>query len=103
VEPFFDLVVFLTLDPSTRMDRLRRREIERYGERLSGTGDMADASAAFLKWAQAYETAGPEQRSLVTHEQWLAVQAAPVLRLDSSGPVQDLVDAVLSRCRAIGV
>jgi adenylate kinase family enzyme len=103
VEPFFDLIVFLTLGPSTRMDRLRRREIERYGERLSGTGDMAEASAAFLTWALAYDTAGLEQRSRVAHEQWLASQAAPVLRLDSSAPMQDLVDAVLSRCRAIGV
>lgn len=97
VEPFFDLIVFLTLDPSTRMERLRRREIERYGERIRGTGDMAQASAAFLKWAQAYDTAGPEQRSRVTHEQWLASQAAPVLRLDSSTPIQDLVEPVLSR------
>jgi adenylate kinase family enzyme len=102
VEPFFDLIVFLTLDPSARMERLRRREFERYGERVSGTGDMAEASAAFLKWALAYETAGLEQRSLVTHERWLAAQAAPVLRLDSSAPIQDLVDAVLSRCRTIG-
>ena len=103
VEPLFDLIVFLTLDPSTRMERLRRREIERYGGRIAGTGDMAAVSAAFLKWAEAYDMAGPEQRSRVTHEQWLAAQAAPGLRLDSSGPVQDLVDAVLSRCRAIGV
>jgi adenylate kinase family enzyme len=103
VEPLFDLIVFLTLDPSTRMERLRRREIERYGERINRTGDMVEASAAFLKWALAYETAGLEQRSRATHEQWLASQAAPVLRLDSSAPLQDLVDAVLSRCRAIGV
>ena len=78
VEPFFELIVFLTLDPAMRMERLRRREIERYGERIAATGDMADASVAFLKWAQAYDTAGPEQRSRVTHEQWLASQAAPV-------------------------
>jgi len=103
VEPYFDLIVFLTLDPSARMERLRRREIERYGERLSGTGDMVDASAAFLKWAETYDTAGPEQRSRVRHERWLASQTAPVLQLDSSAPLQDLVDTVLSRCRAIGV
>jgi hypothetical protein len=60
---------------------------------------MADASAAFLKWAEAYDTAGPEQRSRVTHEQWLKSQSAPVLRLESSAPLQQLVDAVLSRCR----
>ena len=102
MEPLFDLIVFLTLDPSMRLDRLRRREVERYGERLGATGDMAEASAAFLKWALVYETAGLEQRSRVAHEQWLTSQAAPVLRLDSSAPLPDLVDAVLSTCRATG-
>jgi hypothetical protein len=59
VEPLVDLIVFLTLDPSTRMGRLRSREIERYGGRIAGTGDMAAASAAFLKWTEAYDMAGP--------------------------------------------
>ncbi len=102
VEAIFDLIVFLTLDHSTRMDRLRRREFERYGDRITGTGDMAEASAAFLSWAQAYDTAGPEQRSLVAHEQWLTSQTAPVLRLDSSIPVPNLVGIVLSKCNSIG-
>lgn len=96
VEPFFDLIVFLTLAPSVRMDRLRRREAERHGRRIVGTGDMAEASAAFLKWAQAYDTAGMEQRSLVAHEKWLTSQIAPVLRLDATAPTASLVDAVLS-------
>lgn len=96
LEPFFDLIVLLTLNPSLRMDRLRRREAERYDRRIIGTGDMAEASAAFLEWAQAYDTAGMEQRSLVAHEKWLTSQTAPVLRLDAAAPTPSLVDAVLS-------
>jgi adenylate kinase family enzyme len=103
VEPFFDLIVFLTLDQSKRMERLRRRELERYGSRIVGTGDMAEASAAFFKWARAYETAGMEQRSRVVHEAWLTSQTVRLLRLDSSAPVPNLVDAVLTECSAIGV
>lgn len=97
VEPFFDLIVFLTMDQSIRMDRLRRRELDRYGDRIAGAGDMAEASAAFLDWARAYDTAGPEQRSRVTHEAWLSLQVAPVLRLDSSAPLEALVAAVHSK------
>ncbi len=95
LEPFFDLVVFLTLDRSQRMERLRRREYERHGSRIDRGGDMADASAAFLAWANAYDTAGLEQRSLATHNAWLSTQRAQVLRLDSSTPVQELIVAVL--------
>ena len=96
IEPFYDLVVFLRLDPALRMDRLRRREAAQHGKRIEAGGDMAAASSDFLKWAEAYDTAGPEQRSLVDHEAWLDSLKAPVLRLDSAAPLDDLVFAVLS-------
>jgi adenylate kinase family enzyme len=99
VEPFYDLVVFLRLDPAVRMERLRRREAARYGKRLETGGDMAAASSEFLKWAEAYDVAGPEQRSLFGHEAWLSTLKVPVLRLDSAAPLDDLVFAVLSRLK----
>ena len=102
VEPAFDLIVFLRLDPAVRMARLQRREVARYGARLEPGGDMAEASAAFLAWAAAYDSAGAEQRSLAVHEAWLATQAAPLLRLDSSQPVPLLVEAVSMALRPPG-
>jgi hypothetical protein len=99
IEPFYDLVVFLRLDPVVRMDRLRRREAARFGKRVEPGGDMAASSVAFLDWANAYDIAGPDQRSLALHESWLASQKAPVLRLDSAAPLEDLASAVLARLR----
>ncbi len=102
LEPLYDLIVYLRLDPALRMERLRRREQARYGERIAPGGDLAASSAEFLRWAAAYDTAGPEQRSRTAHERWLASQAAPVLRLDSSEPVARLVAAVLPAIRPAG-
>jgi adenylate kinase family enzyme len=96
LEPAYDLVIFLTLDPAVRLQRLRRREAERYGERIAPGGDMAAASAAFIEWAAAYDVAGLEQRSLVLHEAWLKDQTAPIPRLDASASVEDLAEAVLA-------
>jgi adenylate kinase family enzyme len=96
LEPHYDLVVFLRLDPLVRMARLRRREATRFSARILPGGDMVDINTAFIAWAEAYDTAGSLRRGLVTHEAWLADQPAPVLRLDSAAPVQDLVAAVLS-------
>jgi thymidylate kinase len=95
----YDLIIYLRLDPTLRMERLRQRERIRYGQRIEPGGDMAALNAQFLTWAAAYDTAGREQRSHQAHEEWLAAQAAPVLRLDSSEPVQTLVQAVLSAVR----
>ncbi len=97
VEPSYDLVVFLQLDPTVRMERLRRRDAARYGKRIEAGGDMAAANVEFLKWAAAYDVAGLEQRSLALHEDWLATLKVPVLRLDSADPLEDLVFVVLSR------
>jgi adenylate kinase family enzyme len=97
LEAYYDLVVFLRLDPAIRMDRLRKREATRWGDRIRPGGDMAATNTAFIAWAEAYDTAGSLRRGLVTHEAWLMDQPAPVLRLDSSAPVGDLVAAVLDR------
>lgn len=99
LEPAYDLVIFLTLDPVVRLERLRRRETERYGARLAVGGDMAEASAKFLAWAAAYDVAGPEQRSRVFHEAWLGRQTAPILRLDAAAPVARLVEVATDRLR----
>ena len=97
LEPHYDLVVFLRLDPEVRMARLRRREAARFGARILSGGDMAAANAAFIAWAESYDTAGSLRRGLITHEAWLADQMAPVLRLDSEVPVPHLVASVLAR------
>lgn len=101
IEPFYELIVFLRLDPAIRMDRLRRRELERYGARIEPGGDMAKASAAFFAWAAAYDTAGVDRRSRVVHERWLGSRTAPILSLDSSQPVEALARAVLSAVEAL--
>lgn len=95
IEPLYQLIVFLRLDPAVRMARIRKREVERYGPRIAAGGDMAQKSQAFLEWAESYDVAGPEQRSLAAHEAWLETQAVPVLRLNSKNPVTELAEAVL--------
>ncbi|MBB4442474.1 MULTISPECIES: ATP-binding protein [Rhizobium] len=95
LEPLYDLIVFLRIDPELRMARILAREIARYGNRISPGGDMAIKSGEFLEWAASYDTAGPERRSLAAHEQWLERQTAPVLRLDSSLDIDDLAAEVL--------
>ena len=97
LEPHYDLVVFLRLDPDVRMHRLKQREARRFGRRILPGGDMLGTHTQFIAWAASYDTAGSLRRGLITHEAWLADQPAPVLRLDSGAPVEDLVAAVMDR------
>jgi len=100
LEPRYSLVVFLKLDPTLRMERLRRREHARYGARVAPGGDLEPASRQFLDWAESYDAGGLDQRSLALHEAWLAARTCPVLRLDSAIPTAELAQAVLERTRA---
>ena len=84
-----DGVVFLTASTEVRMNRLKDREVARYG-------DVDDiAHRAFFEWAQSYDDPSFTGRSRVRHERWLATTTRPVLRLESAAPpVRDLVEAV---------
>jgi adenylate kinase family enzyme len=92
-----DAVVFLTLDPASRMSRLEARETVRWRERAT-TGRVEDAGREeFLSWARGYDHPDFAGRNRDRHDQWLARLSCPVLRLDSSRPVDHLVHAVTSR------
>ena len=92
----FDGVVFLTLDPGKRMDRLGNRESLRYGDTIKVGGFNEQAHQEFLDWARGYDDPDFTGRSLVEHERWLASLSCPVLRLDSAQPVPSLLSAVHS-------
>ncbi|WP_420347097.1 AAA family ATPase [Pelagibius sp.] len=85
--PQFDLVIFLSVPTGVRLERLRRREVERYGNRIEPGGDRHDASIAFLEWAAEYEIGPPEGRSREMHETWLETLPCPVLRLEGDRAV----------------
>lgn len=89
-----DGVVFLALDPRTRMDRLMSREILRYGDTINAGGVNEAAHQDFLDWARGYDDAAFTGRSRAEDERWLAGLECPVLRLDSARPVAELVAVV---------
>lgn len=92
----FTLAVRLELPKDVRMDRLWRRELSRYGDRVLPGGDMYEQSQAFLAWAAAYEDGQPPLRSRAMHDAWQEKLACPLLILDSTRPVEELADAVLA-------
>lgn len=90
----FTHVVFLRLDNTIRLERLRQRERERYGNRIDPGGDMRTIHEDFMAWCNLYETAGMEVRSLFLHRAWLAALLCPVLELRSEQPVEHLIGEI---------
>lgn len=93
--PHFDLAVFVTVDPSVRLARLRRRERQRYGARIDEGGDLHESTEAFLAWAAGYDDPSFAGRNRALHEAWLAELPCPVLEVDGDRPVVDLAAEII--------
>ena len=83
--PLFTHVVFLHVPWEVRWQRLVERERSRYGDdAIKPGGKMHKVYTDFMDWASRYDTAGVEQRSYATHEQWLnrLPRACSILRVE---------------------
>lgn len=91
--PLFDLVVFLSVDPETRMARLHAREVQRYGhEAIAPGGRLHEDHRAFIEWAAAYDEGGFELRSRKLHEAWMQKISCPIIQLEAIRPPDRLLD-----------
>jgi adenylate kinase family enzyme len=81
-----DYVVFLRVPTEIRLARLLEREARR-----------GHVDEDFIEWAAHYDDGTREGRSLPRHEAWLRTLRCPVLRLDGTLPVAQLVETVLER------
>lgn len=98
--PPFDLVIFLYLPPQIRMERLRKREFERYGEEITVNPERAVKSEEFLEWAKDYDhDTGIANRTLNAHREWLTGIDVPLLEISGDYPVSDKIKVILDRIK----
>ncbi len=84
--PCFTLAIRVETPTAVRLERIRKRERERFGARLDEGGDMHDGHLRFLEWAAAYDEGGPEMRSRAGHDAWQKLLPCPLLSVDGSLP-----------------
>ena len=85
LENKFDLIVFLYLDASVRLERLRKRELDRFGK----------ADPDFLEWAAQYDVGLNAGRSLAKHQAWLADRTCRIFQLIGDLSPGERLNAVL--------
>jgi adenylate kinase family enzyme len=102
--PLFTLAVFLRIPHDLRMERIKAREIERYGlGAISPGGWFYENHLAFMDYASAYDSAGLDVdiRSIKLHEKWMQKLSCGILRIEEPLPVQALVARVEQELIAI--
>jgi adenylate kinase family enzyme len=99
-EAAFDLAIFLQLNGKERIDRLKKREKERYGEKLLTDKKTQSDSKAFLEWAKQYDYPKFKGRSLQIHNDWIELLSCKVLRLDGTTALNDKTDKVIAEIKS---
>jgi len=92
--PRFDLVIFIYTPADIRKERLEKREYKRFGERILKGGDMYDEHNKFIEWAGSYDILRPPERCKILHEEWLGNLKCPVLRLDGTKTIEELIKLI---------
>lgn len=85
--PYFTLAVRIELDQNIRIERLRKREYERFGARIEPGGDMYLHHLDFIEWAKKYDTGDMTHRSKMRHDAWEKTLPCEVLLLDGADDV----------------
>ncbi len=96
------LTVFVDTPTPLRLERLRRREAARFGDRILPGGDMQAIHESFLDWAACYDDPAFDGRSRRGHEDWLSRLPMPVMAVDGTEAVDALVARVLSALASRG-
>lgn len=89
--PMFQLAIFLYVPTEIRIQRLKHREYEKYGDRIIQGGDMENHHKEFLDWALQYDEGHKAGRSLKRHEEWTKTLPCPVLRIEGEHSIEILI------------
>jgi adenylate kinase family enzyme len=80
--PDLDLIIYKHVAKEVRLQRIVKRERERFGNRIDEGGDMHHNHKDFLAWASAFDTGGLEMRSRQSVEAWMSLATCKIIRLE---------------------
>ncbi|MDT0608137.1 AAA family ATPase [Croceitalea rosinachiae] len=100
-EAAFDLAIFIWLENTERMRRLKKREAERYGEKLFTDKTIQLNSKAFLDWASQYENPNFNGRTLKVHNNWIELLDCKILRLNGEIELNSNVKKVMNEIKTL--
>ena len=94
--PSFDLVIRLITPTNIRIERIKKREFLRFGNRINKDGDMFLEHTNFLEWASEYDTGDVNMRSKAAHDLWQAKMPCKHMLSDGTKQTDMIIDEVNS-------
>jgi len=91
----FDLAVFLYLPQEIRMERLVKRELERYGNAIYDDPQRHQLFLDFIEWASKYENRSFTGRNIGIHENWLNGLNCKVIKIEGDTTVAERLNRII--------
>ena len=86
--PLFTLAVRVETDTAVLIKKMKKRERERFGNRIDTGGDMFENHREFIEWAASYDSGGLDMRSKAKHDEWQKLLQCPQILLDGNQPAE---------------
>lgn len=93
ISSMYKLGVFLSVPTSIRLERVKRRSFEKYGERVLLGGDLYEQEQDFLDFVQT--------RSLSNIDEWAKTLTCPILHLDGTNTILKNIEAIIEKYNRI--
>jgi len=97
IDPMLSMAVFIQTPTEVRLARLKKRELNRYGNRILPGGDLYESHKEFLAYSATYDTGGMETRSAASQEAWAKTLACPVIRVSGMDDFRETALALKRR------
>ncbi|MBK8946660.1 MAG: adenylate kinase [Ignavibacteriae bacterium] len=96
--PRFDLIIFLYLPNKIRLERLKKREFERYGNIIFTDEKRLKQFSDFITWATDYDNnTGIANRTLKAHQIWLRKSESPILEIIGNKTLDEKLELILEK------
>lgn len=92
VYPFFRYAVLIEVPKELRMQRVRERSFQKFGNRMLPGGDLYEKEEAFFTFVGS--------RAENTVEEWVKVLRCPILRVDGTKPIEENVRFIIEQYHA---
>jgi adenylate kinase family enzyme len=92
----FTLAVFLWIPPVVRIERLKARELQRFGTIIHTDPQRNKQFNDFIDWASGYDDGTARGRTLQAHEKWMGTLPCYTLQLRGDMPLELRLQNILN-------
>lgn len=89
IYPFFQYVILIDAPKDIRLQRVKNRSFQKFGNRRLPGGDLYEQEEEFFEFVKS--------RSESTVEEWIQLLNCPILRIDGTKPIEENIDFIINQ------